>query len=223
MLENLPISREEAKLLNSKSYFTGKVCINNHLDKRYTNTGICYSCKRNQMDRDYEKHKERVLNISKKSILKHKVKRSEEVKKWTINNRERSNQIKKNYKVRNRDKYLESCRIYQSNKRKDPFFRFSRNISKEMWEFMKGNKNRKSWKTFFTYTFEDLIKIIESKFNNNMTWNNYGTYWELDHIKPLDYFNKLNLSVNEKLLLAWNLSNLQPLEISKNRSKRNKY
>jgi mannose-6-phosphate isomerase-like protein (cupin superfamily) len=41
------ISKEDAKLIGQKWYFTGEPCKNGHVDKRYVNTGVCYVCKRN--------------------------------------------------------------------------------------------------------------------------------------------------------------------------------
>lgn len=41
------ISKEEAKGLNQKWYFTGEPCGNGHIDKRYVNGSACYTCKRN--------------------------------------------------------------------------------------------------------------------------------------------------------------------------------
>jgi mannose-6-phosphate isomerase-like protein (cupin superfamily) len=42
------ITREEAKKIGQKWYFTGEPCKNGHVDKRYVNTDICYTCKRIQ-------------------------------------------------------------------------------------------------------------------------------------------------------------------------------
>lgn len=55
----------------------------------------------------------------------------------------------------------------------------------------------------------DLKKHLESKFDSEMNWNNYGfNGWHIDHIKPLNTFN---LSNNEELKKACHYSNLQPL------------
>jgi 5-methylcytosine-specific restriction endonuclease McrA len=51
-----------------------------------------------------------------------------------------------------------------------------------------------------------------------MTWENYGIYWHIDHIKPLSWFN-----LETEFKDAWALSNLQPLEATKNLSKGNRY
>lgn len=51
-----------------------------------------------------------------------------------------------------------------------------------------------------------------------MTWNNYGPYWHLDHIRPLSWFN-----LETEFMEAWSLNNLQPLEAKLNLSKNNRY
>lgn len=51
-----------------------------------------------------------------------------------------------------------------------------------------------------------------------MTWDNYGKYWHLDHIKPLSWFD-----LETEFKDAWHLSNLQPLEATENLSKNNRY
>jgi len=61
------------------------------------------------------------------------------------------------------------------------------------------------------------IKIhLEADFTPSMSWENYGSYWEIDHIVPLSHFDEKDPnSVRD----AWHFSNLQPLEKSLNRSK----
>ncbi len=49
---------------------------------------------------------------------------------------------------------------------------------------------------------------LESKFKLNMTWNNYGTRWDIDHIVSLASFD---LSDPEQLKKACHHTNLQPL------------
>ena len=49
---------------------------------------------------------------------------------------------------------------------------------------------------------------IESKFYGDMTWDNWGTVWELDHIVALHLFDLTN---RKQFLKAINYKNLQPL------------
>ena len=68
------------------------------------------------------------------------------------------------------------------------------------------------------YTMEDLKLHLESKFDDKMTWENYGSYWEIDHIVPLAAFVFTSYE-DEDFKKCWSLKNLQPLEKSLNRSK----
>jgi hypothetical protein len=60
---------------------------------------------------------------------------------------------------------------------------------------------------------------LESKFKPGMTWENYGSVWEIDHIKPLSKA----LEQGEKFLYkAFHYTNTEPLFKSENRKKSNK-
>jgi hypothetical protein len=52
-----------------------------------------------------------------------------------------------------------------------------------------------------------------------MNWNNYGTYWNIDHVIPLNY----NKPTYEEIGARLHYTNTQPLEVSKNRKKGYKY
>ena len=68
-------------------------------------------------------------------------------------------------------------------------------------------------------SIEDFKKYIESKFQNGMSWENYGhDTWHLDHITPLDAFN---LSDRNQFLVASHYTNYQPLWAKDNYSKSN--
>ena len=212
------ISKQEARKLGQPWYFTGIPCKNGHVDKRYSNTGICYSCKRENMAKDYEKNKERIAECNKKSYSKNKEKRNKTSLEWAKKNREKSNEIKKKSKLKHKEKTKSSAREYQKRKRKDNSFRLSKNLSKAIWECLKGKKSNKNWEDFVSFTLQDLKLHLEERFKESMTWDNYGSFWHLDHIKPLSWFN-----LETEFEKAWSLNNLQPLEAKLNLSKNNKY
>ena len=60
---------------------------------------------------------------------------------------------------------------------------------------------------------------IELNFDKNMSWDNYGKYWDLDHIKPCASYN-LNNSL--ELYECFNWSNYRPYEHIANIKKSNK-
>jgi len=55
-----------------------------------------------------------------------------------------------------------------------------------------------------------------------MNWNNYGSYWHVDHIKPVALFN-FNAPDDKEFKECWSLENLRPLEKIENIKKGKKY
>lgn len=55
----------------------------------------------------------------------------------------------------------------------------------------------------------ELRQHLEKQFDSNMTWENYGSYWHVDHIKPCSLFD---LTKQEEQYKCFHYSNLQPLE-----------
>ncbi|MCK5610585.1 hypothetical protein KAR91_52415 [Candidatus Pacearchaeota archaeon] len=77
------------------------------------------------------------------------------------------------------------------------------------------------------YSAEDLVKHLESQFQDNMTWDNYGRKpgiecWEMDHITPESWFNYSSFE-DDDFKKCWALNNLQPKWAYDNRSKGNRY
>ena len=72
------------------------------------------------------------------------------------------------------------------------------------------------------YTIEECRSHLESQFDENMSWDNYGTYWHVDHIVPQAYlcFNSFR---HRNFAKCWGLENLQPLSASENSSKSSRY
>lgn len=211
-------TKNEAKQIQQKWYYTGIPCKNGHIDKRYVNTGICYSCKRNLNKKCNIKHPDTLQKISKRSYDNNKEKKIKYSKDWAENNRTKSNEIKNNWKKKHREQHLAQARNYSKNKRKNPQYRLSKNMSKAIWECLKNDKKQFTWLKFVDFTLNDLILHLENKFTTEMNWENYGTYWHVDHIKPLSWFD-----LETEFKDAWALSNLQPLEATKNLSKNNRY
>ena len=57
------------------------------------------------------------------------------------------------------------------------------------------------------------------EFDTDLTWDNQGTYWHVDHVIPCSKWN-LTIEENKKRCFHW--SNLSPLEARKNISKGNR-
>lgn len=64
-----------------------------------------------------------------------------------------------------------------------------------------------------------FVSWIEYQFDENMSWDNHGTYWHADHVYPCGKID-INNEDQRKMCFCW--KNLQPLEKSENLSKSNK-
>lgn len=131
-------------------------------------------------------------------------------------NKEREDYIKernKAYREQNRDKLAEyDKQRYKKNK-------LSRLVSNAIGRGLKGAKNERHWEDLVPYSLSQLKRYIERQFTPEMNWDNYGEYWELDHIIPQNLFNLLSSPDSQDFQICWSLRNLRPLTVSENRSR----
>jgi hypothetical protein len=59
----------------------------------------------------------------------------------------------------------------------------------------------------------EFIKYIEDQFDDKMSWDNYGSYWHIDHIMPCFTFNFLQ---EDQVRECWHHTNLRPLSAKEN-------
>jgi hypothetical protein len=62
-----------------------------------------------------------------------------------------------------------------------------------------------------------LREWFEYNFTSDMNWDNYGSLWSIDHIIPVC---KFDLTDENEKLICWNWSNLMPVTIKFNSSKK---
>jgi hypothetical protein len=118
----------------------------------------------------------------------------------------------------NRDKYQKYLNEYEKKRRKEDLnFKIKKQL-RDRFKYLIKNKTATIDK-YLGCSVEDFRRYMELKFSPNMTWENHGTYWHIDHIKPLDSFD---LSDETHLEVALHYTNLQPLEKNENLSKGSK-
>jgi hypothetical protein len=62
-----------------------------------------------------------------------------------------------------------------------------------------------------------LREWFEYNFTPEMNWDNYGSYWSIDHIIPV---RKFDLTNDVEKLRCWNWSNLVPVSVKYNSTKK---
>ncbi len=159
----------------------------------------------------YEENKEEIL-IKRKEH--YEIMTSDEDFRKVLRERTRINT--KSYRNRNKEEL--SQRI-KDKKKNDPLFRLSDSIRTLIWISINKMGYKKNSKTsnILGCSFEEFKSYIESQFNDNMTWENYGE-WHLDHKTPVSW-----AETEEQVYELNKYTNFQPLWEFDNLSKGNRY
>ena len=143
-------------------------------------------------------------------------------------NPDRRRELARKWRRKNIDKIREYQRRWHEEnpgyskkyRAEKPSRRINHSISSGINRALKRKKNGRQWESLVGYTLNDLMKHLESQFEDWMTWNNYGE-WEIEHIIPKDAFN-FSKPEDIDFKRCWALENLQPMEAKENREKSNK-
>lgn len=132
-------------------------------------------------------------------------------KKWRDDNREWYKKQQRAWIKRNKHRLAK----YRKNQTKKPAFKAKDNLRKRFKGLMRSAKNGGScrFNGLLGCTTEQLAQHLESKFTKRMTWDNYGTYWHVDHIIPCAAFDHTD---PEQVAQCWHWTNLRPLEAKRN-------
>jgi len=184
--------------MEEKSKICGKCNLPKNLDqfckRSDTKDGLhryCKECMNNQNKIDYSENKEE---------------HNQRTKQWHKNNRDYHNKKMKEHYNNNKDYY----RKWTRNKMKiDPLFRLKHSINALINHHLKRGKTQRSLK-YLGCNINEYKIYLESQFTPKMNWENYGTYWEIDHKFPLAKGG------------SFNYKNTRPLTITENRIKSDK-
>lgn len=155
---------------------------------------------------------EKELEHGREYYKQHRKQIIENNKKYYIKNKERIKQYNIEYNQKNKEKIAERDKQRHNNNK------LGRNFSAAICHALKGNKAGQHWEDLVPYTLEQLRTHLESQFTPEMNWNNYGDYWEVDHIIPQNVFN-YTTHQDRDFQMCWSLANLRPLEKCLNRQR----
>jgi hypothetical protein len=170
--------------------------------------------------REYREINKYSLSVSKKEYyLKNKDEIISKNSVYCKENKERRNELaRENYHKNN---LKENKRIYTNNRLKnDPLFKLIFNTRTLIRNSIKRQYTEKSKKTkeILGCSFEEFKIYLEEQFDENMNWDNQGSYWHMDHKKPI------SLAMSEEEVYELNhYTNFQPLYWEDNLTKGNKY
>lgn len=177
------IEKQICDFYNSKSHKDGKM-------------NTCKPCF-NFISSSNKEYRKKYKNLHQKEYNK------KYMKEWYKNNPE----YNKKYNIKNRDKINN---YYKEKKQSDSLYKLISSIRTRISQTLRGySKSSSTLNILGLNDFNDFKIYLESKFQPNMNWNNYGfgeNKWVIDHIIPV------SSAKNEKEIYKLNhYSNLQPM------------
>ena len=89
-------------------------------------------------------------------------------------------------------------------------------LRRRMIHVLKGTQKSASSLELIGCDANTLREHIQNQFTKGMRWNNYGSYWHVDHIVPCASFD---LSDPDQQRKCFHFSNCRPLRVTENLSK----
>jgi len=141
--------------------------------------------------------------------------------KYMSKNREKVLQRKKEYYQENKETIKEKQIIYQNEKRKtDIGFKIRGNLRGRLRVCLNPEVQMETTNRLISCSPDNFFQWLLYQFDVYMSWENYGTYWVLDHVKPLALFN---LNNKKERLESMHWTNIRPFGKIDNIIKSDKY
>jgi hypothetical protein len=213
-----------------------KICSKCGLEKEHIlfKKNICKQCMKIIHHDYYLKNRTKISEEKKIKYIENKDNIALDRKLFYKNNREKILARGKKYREKNIIRYTEYAAKYRKvnlhnivrknsiYKRKrrlfDPVYKLRENCSRLINRAMHGSKNGQSILKYFDYSMEELKHHLEKQFDENMSWDNYGSYWHIIPQSKLLY----TCMEDDNFKKCWSLENLRPLEKIANIRKGNK-
>jgi len=181
---------------------------------------VCSRCNQQKSFNEYHKDKKGIFGL--KSSCKSCI--STYMKSYTQENKERIKQYEKEYRSNNGEKIKQKVNEYRLKHKEhlykkskeyhfqqyhiSPYFKIKRLLRDRVSKIL-GNKGvTKKSNELLGCSGIELKTHLESLFFKEMSWNNHGEIWEIDHIKPCASFD---LTDPQQQKECFHYTNLQPL------------
>lgn len=175
--------------------------------------------RREKSRQSYERHREKRLAAHAEWRSKNKERHRDMVRGWMKENREKVVGYVRAWRERNPEHARALARKNAARHRSTPWGHLSDKVSKCLrLALRKGGKGTSKYHAALGYTWAELHAHIEAQFTQDMSWDNWGKVWELDHIIPLSATKYSSLD-DPLFKAAWSLENLRPLPKLENRRK----
>ncbi len=193
-------------------------------------SGSCKKCSNENHRKWNAKNREKTRERCRKQYAKYPEMERERCRKWRAEHREYIKEVYRKGMIENAERIRDRCRKWQARNpektkasqkkanakiRNTPKGKLNLNIRSGIWRSIRGEKCWRHWEDLVQYTIDQLKRHLEKQFTSEMTWENYGSYWHIDHKIPISAFN-FGKPEDFDFKQCWALKNLRPLEAREN-------
>lgn len=116
-----------------------------------------------------------------------------------------------------RDNNVDKVKEIAKRQKAKPHNRIKSSMRRRIKKYLQATNSKDTWRSVTSCTPKELVTHLETQFTPDMSWDNYGSYWHIDHIIPCAAFDP---SRPNHLKWCWHYKNLRPLEGGENVDKR---
>lgn len=184
-----------------------------YLDRGHLQT-ICKPCFNAARKARYLANKDQERRRQKEYYAENKDYLAITYKSYAERNKDRKTAYQAEYRMRHKNKAKEYAREYMRQRRsKDIEFKIKDCLRSRLNKVIKFGYKSVATIELIGCSVHELMQHLENRFSNGMTWENYGSYWHIDHVRPCASFD---LKDQEQQKQCFHYSNLQPLKAIEN-------
>ena len=152
-----------------------------------------------------QNNKEKIKENNKQWVLKNKKYISDYNKQYNIENKEKKYKTTQEF-FKNNPEYMKS---WKNNKyHNDIQFKIKDNLRSRFYNALLKQHKIVSILDIIGCSIDNLKNHLETQFLPEMSWENHGEIWEIDHIIPCSHFDLTKIEEQKR---CFNYDNLQPL------------
>lgn len=230
------VRNQKRKMAMEKAKDTTKVCKSCHVEKNGTEFefGTLW-CKPCFSEKDKEaNHRPTTEDPDKNCRICELVKPATSFRKRELVCKECNKQKLYKWREENKERFLEICKTYREKEDKKALRRqylrdkYKNDIESRLLQLYRTRvrecikkryypKNKHfEYEKLLGCNWDMLVSWLEYNMKPEMSWENYGTYWHVDHIQPCARFD---FSEDKNRQKCFNWANLAPLEAIENLKK----
>lgn len=181
---------------------------------------ICRKCENAKNKERREKNLEKYKILAKESRERNKGKDLDKKIAYRNSRKEEKRLYDRKYRSLNAEKIKKQKKDWHNKNKDNPEQKIKRNLRRRIHHLVAKTNKSKHTMEMLGCDIDFFMSYLENKFYGNMTFDNYGSVWHIDHIRPCCSFD---LTIKENQYICFHYTNLQPLLKEDNLKKGGKF